>query len=242
MTKTNSSPQQENINTWLSQIHTEFKLAMSVDCVIFGYTDADLFVALRECNMPPYEGELSLVGDLLKNNEDLDTAAMRIVSERTSLKNIYLEQVQCFSHLNRHPLGRVVTVAYYSLVKIDDYHALEEKDHSLIWKNVNTVDQLAFDHKIIFDTCLEKLRKQLREHPIGFNLLPKKFTINQLQQLYEVILGVTLDKRNFRRKLKSMDVIKDLNESEKDVAHRPAKLYSFDLDKFLKSDKFEFSI
>ena len=242
MTTINTNFQTENINTWLSQIHNEYKLAMSVDCVIFGYTDADLYVALRECNMPPYEGEFSLVGDLLKNDENLDSAAYRIVSERTNLENIYLEQVQCFSNLDRHPLGRVITVAYYSLLKIDDYHALEEKDHSLIWKNVNDVNGLAFDHKEIFDTCLNKLKKQMKEHPIGFNLLPKKFTINQLQQLYEVVLGMEFDKRNFRRKLKSLDVIKDTNETEKDVAHRPAKLYAFDLEKYESANKFEFSI
>lgn len=242
MTTSNTNFQTENINIWISQIHNEYKLAMSVDCVIFGYTDADLYVALRECNMPPYEGEFSLVGDLLKNDEDLDSAAYRIVSERTNLENIYLEQVQCFSNLKRHPLGRVITVAYYSLLKIDDYHALEEKDHSLIWTNVNEVDKLAFDHKEIFNTCLTKLRKQIKEHPIGFNLLPKKFTINQLQQLYEVVLGMEFDKRNFRRKLKSLDVIMDLNESEKDVAHRPAKLYAFDLEKYETANKFDFSI
>jgi 8-oxo-dGTP diphosphatase len=215
---------------------------MSVDCVIFGYTDADLYIALRECNMPPYEGGYSLVGDLLKNDEDLDSAAYRIVSERTNLKNIFLEQVQCFSKLHRHPLGRVVTVAYYSLVKIDDYHALEIKDSTLIWKNVNEVTNLAFDHNIILETCLNTLRKQIKEHPIGFNLLPKKFTINQLQQLYEVVLGITFDKRNFRRKLKSLKVLKDINETEKDVAHRPAKLYTFDLEKYESFDDFEFRI
>ncbi len=222
----------ENINIWISQIESEYKLAMSVDCVIFGYTEADLYVALIECNMPPYEGKLSLVGDLLKDTEDLDTAANRIVKQRTGLENVYLEQVQSFSKIGRHPLGRVVTTAFYSLLKIDDYLKDMPKNCPLVWKKVNEAKDLAFDHDEIFEVCLSKLRKQIKEHPVGFSLLPIKFTLNQLQQLYEVILDIEFDKRNFRRKLKNLDIIKDEKETEKDVPHRPAKLYSFDLRKY----------
>ncbi|MBK8699409.1 MAG: NUDIX hydrolase [Saprospiraceae bacterium] len=230
------------MNTWISQINTEYKLAMSVDCVIFGYTAADLYVALIRCNFPPYEGELSLAGDLLKSNEDLDEAANRILWERVGLRNVYVEQVQCFGKLDRHPLGRVVTVAYYSLIKIDDYLKVVSNDCPLIWKKVDEVGQLAFDHNEIFDLCLAKLRRQLKEHPVGFSLLPKKFTLNQLQQLYEVILNISFDKRNFRRKLKALDAIKDEGEVEKDVRHRPAKLYSFDIEKYEASPKSGFLV
>lgn len=222
----------ENINIWISQIESDYKLAMSVDCVIFGYNEADLFVALIKCNMPPYEGKLSLVGDLLKDTEDLETAAQRIVKQRTGLEEVYLEQVQSFSKIGRHPLGRVVTTAFYSLLKIDDYLKFIPENCPLIWKKVNEVSNLAFDHDEIFDVCLTKLRKQIKEHPVGFSLLPMKFTLNQLQQLYEVILGIEFDKRNFRRKLKNLDIIKDEKETEKDVPHRPAKLYSFDIEKY----------
>jgi 8-oxo-dGTP diphosphatase len=226
------SESQENINIWLSQIHNEFKLAMSVDCVIFGYTEADLSVALIKCNMPPYEGKFSLVGDLLRDNETLDDAAQRIVNERTGMSGVYLQQVQSFSDIGRHPLGRVVTTAFYALVKIEDCQKLIRKNCPLVWKKVNEVSDLAFDHDEIFSVCLNKLRQQIKEHPVGFDLLPKKFTLNQIQQLYEVILGVELDKRNFRRKLKNLDVIKDENERETDVSHRPANLYSFDNEKY----------
>lgn len=232
----------ENINTWISQIHTEFKLAMSVDCVIFGYTEADLYVALIPCNMPPYEGDLSLVGDLLQANEDLDAAVERILWERIGLPNAYCEQVQVFSGINRHPLGRVVTVAYYSLIKIEDYKKVSRKDCPLIWKKVEDVGRLAFDHNDIFDLCLEKLRRQLKERPVGFSLLPRKFTLNQLQQLYEVILNLSFDKRNFRRKLKALDAIRDAGEVERDVRHRPAKLYSFDIEKYEASAKGRFML
>lgn len=232
----------ENINTWISQIQTEFKLAMSVDCVIFGYTEADLYVALIPCNMPPYEGDLSLVGDLLHANEDLDLAVGRILWERIGLRNVYCEQVQTFSKLGRHPLGRVVTVAYYSLIKVEDYKKSAPPDCPLVWKKVDEVGKLAFDHNDIFGLCLEKLRRQLREHPVGFSLLPKKFTLNQLQQLYEVILNISFDKRNFRRKLKVLDAIRDTGEVERDVRHRPAKLYSFDVERFEASPKNAFML
>jgi 8-oxo-dGTP diphosphatase len=222
----------ENINTWISQIQSDYKLAMSVDCVIFGYTEADLFVALIISDMPPFEGQLSLVGDLLRDHETLDEAAIRIVNERTGLQDVYLEQVKSFSEIGRHPLGRVVTTAFYSLLKIEDYQKFLPKNCQLVWKKVSEVKDLAFDHKEIFDVCLAKLRQQIKDHPVGFSLLPQKFTLNQLQQLYEIILNVELDKRNFRRKLKNLDIIKDEKETEKDVPHRPAKLYSFDVEKY----------
>ncbi|MBK8393267.1 MAG: NUDIX hydrolase [Saprospiraceae bacterium] len=218
---------EENINSWISQINVEYKLALSVDCVIFGYTTRDMFVALTKCDMPPFEGDYSLVGDIVQPSENLDQAANRILQERTGLTNVYLEQVQTFSETNRHPLGRVVTVAYYSLIKLNEYYDKLPGEDFLIWRNIKDVDTLAFDHKEIFDVCLSRLQKQVKEQPVGFNLLPKKFTLNQLQELYEVILGVELDKRNFRRKLKSLNILQDHDELQTDVSHRPAKLYSF---------------
>ncbi|MCB0645687.1 MAG: NUDIX hydrolase [Saprospiraceae bacterium] len=220
---------QENINSWISQINVDYKLALSVDCVIFGYTEADLFIALTRCDMPPYEGDFSLVGDLVRPHENLDEAAQRILHDRTGLPNVYLEQVQTFGNINRHPLGRVVTVAYYSLIKLDEYYDKLPFDDYMVWKNIKEVKSLAFDHKEILDICLSRLQKQMKEQPVGFNLLPKKFTLNQLQQLYEVVLDLKLDKRNFRRKLKSLDILQDQDEVQTDVSHRPAKLYSFNL-------------
>lgn len=223
----------ENINSWISQINVDYKLAISVDCVIFGYTDNDLYVALRPCNMPPYEGKLSLVGDLLRPNENLNESAKRVLLERTGLHDLYLEQVETFSKVDRHPLGRVVTVAYYSLIKLDEYQdSLKGHEEDMIWKNVKEVADLAFDHLMILETSLERLRKQMKDQPIGFNLLPEKFTLNQLQQLYEIVLGIELDKRNFRRKLKNLDILQDEKELQADVSHRPAKLYSFNKQKY----------
>ncbi len=219
----------QNINTWLNQIQTDFKAAVSVDCVIFGYDNDALKILLSRCDMPPYEHELSLLGDLVHPDETTDEAARRVLVSKTGFTDVYLDQVQVFSDIKRHPLGRVITVAYYSLIKIDENH-LEHigKSGPWEWKNVHEIQSLAFDHYNIMHTCLEKLKKQLREQPIGFNLLPVKFSLLQLQRLYEVILQVQLDKRNFRRKLKSLGILKELDEIETSVSHRPARLYTFD--------------
>jgi 8-oxo-dGTP diphosphatase len=228
----------ENINTWISQINTEYKAAVSVDCVIFGYDENHLHVLLLESDMPPFEGKYSLVGDLVTPLENLDESAKRVLLQRTGLKDVFLEQVRTFSDVDRHPLGRVITTAYYSLVKLNDpLFAIEVENPKLKWHKVSDVKELAFDHDMILEKCLSQLRYRLRDKPIGFKLLPKKFSLKQLQNLYEKVLDFELDKRNFRRKLKSLDLLVDLDENQSDVNHRPAKLYSFDHEKYEKKKK-----
>jgi len=223
----------ENINTWLSQINTEYKAAVSVDCVIFGYDENHLRVLLLKSDMPPFDGQYSLVGDLVRPSENLDEAAERVLLERTGLGSVFLEQVRTFSEVDRHPLGRVITTAYYSLVKLDDnLLKIEKQNPNLKWAKISSVKELAFDHNLILENCILQLRYRLRDKPIGFKLLPKKFSLKQLQHLYEKVLDIELDKRNFRRKLKSLDILVDLNENQSDVNHRPAKLYSFDQEKY----------
>lgn len=164
----------QNINSWITQIHNDFKAAVSVDCVIFGYDDSSLKILISRCDMPPYENELSLLGDLVHPDETTDEAAKRVLLAKTGFDDVYLDQVQVFSSTDRHPLGRVITVAYYSLVKIDDDHLAHIGSNDfLLWKPVYEVSSLAFDHIEIMQTCLRKLQKQLREQPIGFKLLPK---------------------------------------------------------------------
>jgi len=140
------------------------------------------------------------------------------------MDDVYLEQVQAFGAVDRHPSGRVITIAYYSLIDIR-HHKLQLSHNGLHWHAVRDVRKLAFDHKLILDTCLQRLRQQVLETPIIFNLLPEKFSLRQLQELYESILGVDLDRRNFRKKISIKDWLVDLNEMEKDVPHRPGKLY-----------------
>lgn len=206
---------------------------VSVDCVIFGFDENELKVLLIRCDMEPYVGMWSLVGEMVDENETLDEAASRILNNQTGLANVFMEQVHTFGKLNRHPTGRVVSVAYYSLVKIDDFSLIQGPEYNEAhWHAIDDIDILAFDHSDILNTCLKKLRRQVREEPIGFELLPEKFTLSQLQNLYERILGVELDKRNFRKKILKMKLIIDLDELQTNVAHRPAKLFAFDQDRY----------
>ncbi|MEL6986244.1 MAG: NUDIX domain-containing protein, partial [Bacteroidota bacterium] len=127
----------ENINTWITQLNTDSKAAISVDCVVFGYDETGLKILLIDCNMPPHVGQMSIVGDLVRSYETLDQAASRILEQRTGLSNMYMEQVKAFSEPDRHPLGRVITLAYYSLVKIADYEIVDKEDKQLKWVDIN---------------------------------------------------------------------------------------------------------
>jgi 8-oxo-dGTP diphosphatase len=208
-----------------------FQIAISVDCVIFGFDDNVLKVLLIKSDLEEFNDQWSLLGDLVKPAENLDNASYRILNERTGLDDVYLEQVYTFGDVKRHPAGRVITTAYYSLINIKD-HKLELSHNELHWHQVNEITTLAFDHKKIMDTCLRRLQSKIEEHPIVFNLLPEKFSLRELQNLYEAILGVKLDRRNFRKKFFLMDWLVDMNELEQDVPHRPGKLYKFNAGKF----------
>ena len=149
---------------------------------------------------------------------------------------MYLEQVHTFGKVSRHPAGRVVSVAYYSLINVQ-HHKLNILENELHWHDVKSVNDMAFDHQQILDNCLQQLQKRVQEHPLGFNLLPKKFSLRGLQNLYEAILDIKMDRRNFRKKFFAMDFLTDINEMEQDVAHRPGRLYKFDFDKYEKKKK-----
>jgi 8-oxo-dGTP diphosphatase len=201
-----------------------FKIAISVDCVIFGYDEKELKVLLIKSDLEEFEGLFSLLGDLVRPDEDLEAASYRILKERTGLDDVYLEQVQAFGSIERHPSGRVITIAYYSLIDIK-HHRLQLSHNELNWHPVNEIKKMAFDHKLILDTCLSRLQQQVMEHPVIFNLLPEKFSLRELQELYEAILGFELDRRNFRKKISIKDWLVDIDEMEDDVPHRPGKLY-----------------
>lgn len=201
-----------------------FNIAVSVDCVIFGYDEKQLKVLLIKSDLEEFAGMWSLLGDLVTPVEDLENAPYRVLQERTGLRDVYLEQVRTFGAINRHPSGRVVTTAYYSLVNIKN-HKLNLADNELHWHNVSDIDKMAFDHKTILDTCLQCLQEKVLEHPVIFNLLPEKFSLRELQDLYQAILGFELDRRNFRKRINLKNWLVDLNEMEEDVPHRPGKLY-----------------
>jgi 8-oxo-dGTP diphosphatase len=201
-----------------------FNIAISVDCVVFCYDRQQLKVLLMKSDFEEFEGLYSLVGELVQPQEDIDDAPYRVLDEKTGLKNVFLEQVHTFGTVNRHPSGRVITVAYYSLVDVRN-HKLPVSELEFNWHDVSTINQLAFDHKIILDYCLQQLRAKVMEYPVVSHLLPEKFSLRQLQELYEAILGVELDRRNFRKRIMAKDWLVDLNEMEEDVPHRPGKLY-----------------
>lgn len=223
--------QAKNINAHLTEISTYFKMAISVDCVIFGFDNDELKVLLIKSDLNEFTGKWSLLGDIVRPEEELNEAAYRVLKARTGLDHVYMEQVQTFGGVHRHPAGRVITVAYYSLVNIEQ-NELKKHGNELHWHSVKNVTDMAFDHREILHSCHERLKHKVIEQPVGFNLLPKKFSLRELQNLYEAILDVKLDRRNFRKKFLSMDLLVDLHEEEDDVPHRPARLYKFNFEKY----------
>jgi 8-oxo-dGTP diphosphatase len=222
-----------------------FQFGLSVDCVIFGYLDGALKVLLIKRGAEPFKGKWAVPGDLVYPNEDIEIAARRILFDLTALENLYLEQTKVYGQVDRHPIGRVVTVGYYALINIENYdpHASAWAD-SVYWVDVNDVPKLAFDHNLILSHALKTLRFRVRHRPAGFELLPEKFAIGQLQSLYQALLNEKYDKANFRKRILSMNMLRALKENEINVPHRPGQLYSFDKEKYdqLKSKGFSFEL
>lgn len=202
-----------------------FNIGLSVDCVIFGYDNKELKVLLIKSDLEEFSGLYSLLGDLVRPDEDLDSAPYRVLNNRTGMDDVYLEQVHTFGSTGRHPSGRVITTAYYSLIDIRD-HKMQLDNNELHWHAVNEIKKLAFDHRLILNTCLQRLRSQIMENPVVFNLIQDKFSLRELQEVYEAILGSKLDRRNFRKKIAVKDWLQDLNEMETNLSHRPGKLYA----------------
>ena len=212
-----------------------FKSAFTVDNVIFGFDEGDLKVLLIKRGEAPFEEKWALPGYFVYLSEDLNAAAKRVSEELTGLKNVFLEQVKTFGRPDRHPFGRVITVAYFSLIRISNYSIQAASiAQQASWHSVSKISELAFDHKEILDACFERLKLMVKNRPVGFELLPPKFTLTELQHLYEAILETELDKRNFRKKILSMNLLIDLDETQEGVAHRPARLYKFDKEKYEK--------
>ena len=209
--------------------------AVTVDCVVFGLDDQDLKVLLIQRDIEPYAGRWALPGGFVKMDETLEESALRELREETGLTKVFLEQLYTFGNPGRDPRERVVTVAYYALVKLMDHQVQAATDaRNAAWFAVDDLPKLAFDHMGIFEMALSRLKNKVRYQPLGFELLPEKFTLTQLQKLYETILERELDKRNFRKKILAMDLLVELEEIEQDVAHRAARLYSFDKKKYEK--------
>ncbi len=207
--------------------------AMTVDIVVFALDEEDLKIMLIQRDLEPFAGEWALPGGFVHVDETLDAAARRELEEETGLKNIFLEQLYTFGDVDRDPRERVVTVAYFALVNLEGHNVKASTDaRNAAWFAVSDLPELAFDHEQILAVAHERLCGKVRYQPIGFELLPPKFPLRRLQHLYEVVLDRELDKRNFRKKILSMDILVELDEIEKDVAHRAARLYRFDKKKY----------
>ena len=202
--------------------------ALTVDCVVFGLDDEGLKVLLIERALEPFRGRWAIPGGFVRVNESLGDAALRELQEETGLKKVFLEQLCTVGTLDRDPRERVVTVAYYALVRLSNHRVQAATDaREALWFAMDDLPKLAFDHDQILESAYERLQTKVRYQPIGFELLPNKFTLRQLQSMYEIILDRELDKRNFRKKILGMGVLTELDEVETDVAHRAARLYRF---------------
>lgn len=219
----------------MTEFNDFFKSPFTVDNIIFGFDEGDLKVLLIKRGEEPFADQWALPGHFVYPNEDLDTAAKRVLEQLTGLRNVFLEQVKTFGAIDRHPFGRVITVSYFSLIRINLYQIQAASiAQQAEWHSVSEVKELPFDHKEILDACFNRLKWLVRLRPVGFELLPPKFTLTELQHLYEAILETKLDKRNFRKKILSMHLLIDLDETQEGVAHRPARLYRFDKERYQK--------
>ncbi|MGB4774499.1 MAG: NUDIX domain-containing protein [Daejeonella sp.] len=221
----------------MEAILPKFDSVFSIDCVIFGFDGGELKVLLIERNEEPFKDWWALPGYLVEPEEGIDHAANRILHELTGLRDIYMDQFYTFGDVDRHPRGRVITVAYYAMIRLNGTKELKPVTsyaRKAVWIPVNDLPKLGFDHTKIFEKGFEKIRNKISYQPIAFELLPEKFTLTQLQGLYEVILNKKLDKRNFRKKMLNYGILKELDEKQKGVSYRAAKLYKFDRRKYAR--------
>ncbi|WP_157486038.1 NUDIX hydrolase [Flavobacterium soli] len=203
------------------------KFLLAVDCIIFGFDKQDLKILLIKRDFEPEKGNWSLMGGFLKKNESLDEAANRVLHHLTGLENVYLEQLQTYSALDRDPVERTVSVSYFALINLTEKTKINE-DFSAKWFSINEAPPLIFDHNQMVSDAISWLRHSVATKPIGFELLPEKFTMKQLQSVYEVILGEELDKRNFINKINALDILIKIEEKDRSSSRKGSFLYTFD--------------
>lgn len=215
------------------------KFLLAVDCIIFGFQDDRLKLLLQKRDFEPYKGAWSLVGGFVKENEAVDDTAKRVLTELTGLKDLYMQQVGAFGNLNRDPGERVISVAYYALINIDKYNKDLIDKHNAYWEDITNLPELYFDHNEMINKAHELLKQKVSREPIGFNLLPSLFTLNQLQTLHEAILGEEIDKRNFRKKVKDMPFIEKTTSIDKLGSRKGAYLYRYNDKAYMEEPNFK---
>jgi ADP-ribose pyrophosphatase YjhB (NUDIX family) len=216
----------------LNKYKSHDRLLVAIDCIIFGFDGNQLQALLIKRGFEPEKGKWSLMGGFTNLDESTDEAAVRVLHQLTGMNNIYMEQLYCFSDVNRDPAGRVISIAYFALINIADYSEQLKFEHEAKWFPLDKIPDLIFDHKKMVALAKERLQQKVANHPIGFELLPEKFTLPQLQSLYEAIYGSPLDKRNFTRKILSLEILNRLNEKNKASSRKGAFYYVFDKKKY----------
>ena len=212
--------------------HPTFHVA--VDCIIFGFDQSELKLLIHKRRFEPAQGQWSLFGGFVKKDEGLDEAANRVLFELTGLDKIYMEELQSYGKVERDPAARVISVAYYALIPAKEYSEASSNNHGATWVSMKELPKLIMDHKLMVAKGLRRLKRRASTQPLGFELLPREFTMPQLQALYEAIYQSTLDKRNFRKKILSMEVLIKLNEKDMSGSRKGAFLYRFDKKKYRK--------
>lgn len=218
----------------LSSYKSHQKILVAVDCIIFGFDGRQLKALLIKRGFQPEKGKWSLMGGFIGKNENAEQAAARVLYDLTGLKNIYMEQLATFSDVRRDSAGRVISIAYFALINIADYSRQLQLEHEAKWFHLNRIPPLIFDHRKMVMNAKERLKEKVVAHPVGFELLPTKFTLPQLQSLYEAIYDTPLDKRNFTKKILALGVLNKLNEKEKQSSRKGAFYYVFDSLKYKK--------
>lgn len=205
---------------------------LAVDCIIFGFDDNDLRLLLINRNFEPCKGQMSLMGGFVTQDESLDAAASRVLKELTGLEAVYLEQLAAYGDPQRDSAGRVVSMAYYALIRTGDYNKELAAAHRATWVPVNNVPDLVFDHNEMVDKALRRLKRKSKIQPVGFELLPRQFTVRQLQRLYEAIWQEKIDERNFRKKIFGMNILHKLDTKDKSSSKKGSFLYEFDKERY----------
>ena len=216
----------------------EDKMYVATDCIIFGFDSVNLKLLIFKRRVKPNMGEWSLIGSFVKIDEDVAAAAQRVLKEITGLENVFMEELKSYGVAERDPGFRCISIGQYALIRINDYDRELVEKHGAHWYDIDQVPDLVLDHNQMVKDALERIKRKARYKPIGFELLPEKFTIPQLQRLYESIYQKELDGRNFRKKVLSLNVLIKLDEKDKSTSRRGAFLYKFDhktYQKLLKS-------
>jgi 8-oxo-dGTP diphosphatase len=210
---------------------------LAVDCIVFGFDGINLKALLIKRMFEPQKNNWSLMGGFVRRDESVDEAAKRVLQQLTGLKDIYMEQLSCFGDVTRDPGGRVISIAYFALIKINGNSQELMEEHNANWFDLKNMPELIFDHSNMVEIAKKRLREKISNHPIGFELLSKKFTLQQLQNLYEAIYENSFDRRNFARKILGLQILQKLNEKEKASSKKGAFYYVFDKVKYKKLEK-----